>query len=91
MFLVGKGKSPLKIHIDVVKRLSDPLYAMMTNGMQESVDRVIQGHTARPLSHKSGREAHAFDCSHGFHRERILSTGSERFHRPGGVSKEIIC
>lgn len=38
-FLLGPQEKPLRIHEGLVKQLSQPLYAMMTNGMKESVDR----------------------------------------------------
>lgn len=38
-FLLGLEEVPLKIHEGLVKNLSQPLHAMMTNGMKESIDR----------------------------------------------------
>ena len=38
-FPVGKDKAPLKIHVDALMGFSDPLYATMTNGMQESAEK----------------------------------------------------
>lgn len=38
-FLLGPEEVPLQIHAGLVKDLSEPLQAMMTNGMKESVER----------------------------------------------------
>lgn len=38
-FLLGPEEVPINIHEGVVKNLSQPLYALMTNGMKESAER----------------------------------------------------
>ena len=47
-FLCGPDQTPLKIHIDDVKGVSEPLYAMMTNGMQESADKTAKLEEVEP-------------------------------------------
>lgn len=37
-FLIGPRERPYSVHIDVIGNLSKPLKAMMTSGMQESID-----------------------------------------------------
>ena len=42
-FLVGKDRTPIKIHAGVVEGLSHPLYAMINNGqMKESVSQIAE-------------------------------------------------